>query len=143
VAYELLLQTKPPSWLHMVEAGATTVWENWEGLDRNGKGSLNHYSKGAVISFLHEYVAGLRPVLGAPGYSRFEVAPRPGGGISSAEAILHTPYGPIRSAWQLAGDELTVDITVAAGTSAEAILPSGRRTTLGPGAHRLVDPGER
>jgi alpha-L-rhamnosidase len=141
VAYELLLQTKSPSWLHMVEAGATTVWENWEGLDRNGKGSLNHYSKGAVISFLHEYVAGLRPVLGAPGYSRFQVQPRPGGGLSSAEAVLHTPYGPIRSLWQLDGNELTLDITVAPGTSAEAILPSGRRTTLGPGAHRLIDPG--
>jgi alpha-L-rhamnosidase len=143
VAYELLLQTKPPSWLHMVEAGATTVWENWEGLDRNGKGSLNHYSKGAVVSFLHEYVAGLRPVPGAAGYSRFEVAPRPGGGIASAEAILHSPYGPIRSSWQLDRDELTVDVTVAPGTSADAILPSGRRATLGPGAHRLVDRAER
>jgi alpha-L-rhamnosidase len=125
----------------MIDCGATTVWENWEGLDRNGKGSLNHYSKGAVINFLHEYVAGLRPVPGAPGYSRFEVRPRPGGGITSAEAVLNTPYGPIGSSWQLDRNHLTLDVTVAPGTTAEAILPSGRATTLGPGLHRLTDSG--
>ena len=36
VAYELLLQDTPPSWLTMVERGATTVWEDWEGIDDDG-----------------------------------------------------------------------------------------------------------
>ena len=50
----------------MVERGATTVWEEWEGIDADGvaHASLNHYSKGAVISFLHRYVAGIQPVDG-------------------------------------------------------------------------------
>ncbi len=93
VAYDLLRQTSAPSWLHMIESGATTVWENWEGLDAQGKGSLNHYSKGAVISFLHSHVAGLRPVPGIPAWREFEVRPCPGGGITTAEARLDTPYG--------------------------------------------------
>ncbi len=44
----------------MVDRGATTVWESWAGIDADGVAneSLNHYSKGAVISFLHRYVAG-------------------------------------------------------------------------------------
>ena len=60
VAYELLLQDTPPSWLAMIDRGATTVWERWEGIDDDGvpHESLNHYSKGAVISFLHRYTAG-------------------------------------------------------------------------------------
>ena len=33
VAYEVLLQDTPPSWLTMVDRGATTVWEEWEGID--------------------------------------------------------------------------------------------------------------
>lgn len=33
LAYELLAQDTPPSWLSMVERGATTVWEDWEGVD--------------------------------------------------------------------------------------------------------------
>ena len=36
VAYELLLQDTPPSWLAMVERGATTVWEDWEGIAADG-----------------------------------------------------------------------------------------------------------
>src|SRR5258708_3372955 len=41
-------------------SGATTVWERWDGIDADGGPfeSLNHYSKGAVITFLHRYVAG-------------------------------------------------------------------------------------
>ena len=70
----------------MVDRGATTMWEDWDGVDARGVpcGSLNHYSKGAVATFLHRYVAGLRPT--APGYRVFEVRPRPGGGIRWASA---------------------------------------------------------
>ena len=55
-------RTPPPSWLAMIDRGATTVWERWEGIDDDGvpHESLNHYSKGAVVSFLHRYVAGLQ-----------------------------------------------------------------------------------
>ena len=62
VAYELLFQDTAPSWLAMIDRGATTIWEHWEGIDEDGvpHESLNHYSKGAVISFLHRYVAGLQ-----------------------------------------------------------------------------------
>ena len=47
----------------MVVRGATTVWEDWDGIGDDGtpKASLNHYSKGAVIAFLHEYVRHLNP----------------------------------------------------------------------------------
>ncbi len=69
VAYELLLQDTPPSWLAMVDRGATTVWESWEGIDEDGRphDSLNHYSKGAVISFLHNYTAGITASRRPPG----------------------------------------------------------------------------
>ena len=55
----------------MVDRGATTVWEEWGGVDDEGNphASLNHYSKGAVIGFLHRYVAGLQVL--EPGYRRF------------------------------------------------------------------------
>ena len=58
-AYALLLQDTEPSWLTMIERGATTVWEHWDGVRADGTAhdSLNHHSKGAVVSFLHRYVA--------------------------------------------------------------------------------------
>ena len=97
VAYTLLFQDTAPSWLAMIDQGATTIWENWEGPDAGsdtGIASLNHYSKGAVISFLHRHVAGLRPDEDHPGYERFTIAPMPGGGLTSAEAVHDARPGP-------------------------------------------------
>ena len=138
VAYDLLLQTTPPSWLAMIEAGATTVWENWDRVDAGGLGSLNHYSKGAVVSFLHEYVAGIRPMPGVPAYGRFVVAPRPGGGLTSAAATLDSPYGRISSSWRIEGGRFSLDVEVPPGTMAEITLPDGRVETRGPGTHYLT-----
>jgi len=135
VAYDVLLQDTPPSWLAMVDRGATTVWEEWEGIDDQGvpHASLNHYSKGAVISFLHRYVAGIRPVEDELAYRRFRIAPQPGGGITSAAATLDTPRGRIESAWRIADGVLEVSATVPPGSSATLELPDGSTTGLDPG----------
>ena len=102
VAYELLLRDTPPSWLTMIDRGATTVWESWEGIDAHGRpyDSLNHYSKGAVIDFLHRYTAGIR-LTDSPAYRSFVVEPVPGGGLTSASAAHESPYGRIESSWDI------------------------------------------
>ena len=135
VAYELLLQDTPPSWLAMVERGATTVWELWEGIDEEGAphDSLNHYSKGAVISFLHNYVAGISLLDEHTAYRRFRVEPRPGGGLTWAEAVHDSPYGRIESTWHTHRSRLWLTVTVPAGTEAEVVLPDGSRRDQGPG----------
>ena len=92
--------------------------------------SLNHYSKGAVISFLHRYTAGIE--LLEPAYRRFRVRPRPGGGLTSAEAAHESPYGRIEASWRLAGDRFDLEVTVPAGTSAEIVLPDGTIQNAGP-----------
>jgi alpha-L-rhamnosidase len=137
VAYELLLQDTEPSWMAMVDRGATTMWERWDGVSADGvpHDSLNHYSKGAVVSFLHRYTAGIQQVDGAPAYRRFRVQPRPGGGLTAAEAAHESPYGRIESAWRLHGDALTLRVVVPAGTEAEVVLPDGRTAVAGPGEH--------
>ena len=139
VAYDLLFQDTEPSWLVMVDRGATTVWEEWAGVDSEGlpHASLNHYSKGAVITFLHQYVAGVKPV--DPGYRRFRVEPRPGGGITWAEATHESPYGPIQVRWDLAAlGELTLVVQVPPGTTADVVLPGETAVPLGAGRHELT-----
>ena len=137
VAYDLLFQDTEPSWLVMVDRGATTVWEEWGGVDADGNphASLNHYSKGAVISFLHQHVAGLQLV--EPGYRRFRVAPRPGGGITWARAHHDSPFGRIEVRWEAVVDRIELDVTVPPGTTATVELPSGERREVGPGRHAL------
>ena len=98
--------------------------------------SLNHYSKGAVVSFLHRYTAGIEPL--EPAYRRFRVQPRPGGGLTSAEAAHESPYGRIESAWQLDGGTFDLRVVVPAGTEAEVVLPDGSTDTAGPGEHHFT-----
>jgi alpha-L-rhamnosidase len=135
VAYELLLSDREPGWLVMVDRGATTVWERWDGVDADGvpHESLNHYSKGAVVSFLHRYTAGIS--LLEPAYRRFRISPRPGGGLTSAEAAHESPYGRISSAWRVDGDRFELRVVVPAGTEAAVELPDGTTASAGPGEH--------
>jgi alpha-L-rhamnosidase len=135
VAYELLFQNTEPSWLAMVDRGATTVWEEWGGIDAEGHphASLDHYSKGAVISFLHQYVAGLQLV--EPSYRRFRIRPMPGGGLTDARAHHDCPYGRIEVAWQLEGGVGTIEAIVPEQTTADLVLPDGTTEQLEPGTH--------
>ena len=88
IAYELLHRDTPPSWMTMIDRGATTIWERWDGVDESGKAhfSLNHFSLGSAISFMHTHIAGIRLDRTAPAYRRFRVEPVPGGGLLGKSA---------------------------------------------------------
>lgn len=137
-AARVLWQDTWPSWMTMLDRGATTVWEQWRGVDEHGvaHGSLNHYSKGAVISFLHSHIGGLR--LLEPGFRRFSVAPRALGGVTWARVHHDSPFGRIEAGWRVDADRLTVDLTVPPGTTAEVDLGDGAPLTRGPGTWTLT-----
>jgi alpha-L-rhamnosidase len=145
VAYDLLLSTGTPSWLGMLEAGATTMWEWWDGVtDQGARGSLNHYSKGAVGSFLYTHLAGIRLPAG-PGqeetaYRRVTIAPQPGGGITSASAAVVTPRGRISVAWALEHGEFTLEVGLPRGVEAAVELPDGSTRLAAGGSHRFSAP---
>ena len=149
LAYELLMQDSEPSWLAMVDRGATTVWELWNGIDGDGipHQSLNHYSKGAVVSFLHRYTAGLRQAPGSAGWDRVVIEPRPGAGLTSASTSHQGPHGLIEVHWAVSTDPadgavLTLTATIPAGTTAEVLLPGRPAAVVGPGHHTfLAAPG--
>ncbi|GIM88292.1 family 78 glycoside hydrolase catalytic domain [Paractinoplanes toevensis] len=138
VAYRLLFQDTVPSWLAMIDRGATTMWERWDGIDEAGvpHESLNHYAKGAVVSFLHRYVAGLSEL--SPGYRTFRVRPRPGGGLTWSHAAHETPYGRIEVRWSVTGGQVDLSVSVPPGTTAEAVLPDGTTRRLTPGEHHVT-----
>ena len=130
LAYELLFARDIPSWLGMIDRGATTMWEWWDGVTETGvRGSLNHYSKGAVASFLYTHVAGIRlaenPDPGSEAYGVVTIAPQPGGGLTAAAATIKTRRGPIDVDWRIEGDSFLLEATLPAGVVAEIRLPDG------------------
>jgi alpha-L-rhamnosidase len=145
LAYELLMQDSEPSWLAMVDRGATTMWELWNGIDADGSPhqSLNHYSKGAVASFLHRYTAGLRQASGSAGYERIIIEPRPGAGLTSAATSHQGPYGLVQAQWTTDDGGLQLRATVPSGTTAEVRLPGQPAAVIGPGKHHFTAPAPR
>lgn len=140
VAYDLLFQRTQPSWLGMLDRGATTIWEDWDGIDANGRAhdSLNHYSKGAVVRFLHSHVLGLHQTDDSAGWRHFRVQPQPHPLLTWARGHLDTPRGRIGIQWRIDGEELQLSVDVPAGATAQLVFPSGYALDVGPGHHEVT-----
>ncbi|MCX5254822.1 glycoside hydrolase family 78 protein [Streptomyces canus] len=135
LAYEVLVQRTTPSWLAMLDRGATTMWEDWDGIDENGDAhdSLNHYSKGAVINFLHTHTLGLRQAEGSAAWERFVVAPVRHRSVDWARGTFDSPRGTIAVEWHTEGDEMHITVDVPPTSTATVIFPEGEELTAGPG----------
>ncbi len=135
-AYRLLENEEIPGWLSMPKAGATTIWESWEGPNsQEGVASLNHYSKGAVVEWLFSTMCGVR----VAGERRFSIAPRPGGHFTHAGAKYNSVYGPVESRWEKKDGKTVYTIRVPANCEAEIALPGGTRETVAAGTYRFEE----
>lgn len=135
VAYDLLAQRTAPSWGYMLDRGATTIWEDWEGIDEHGDAheSLNHYSKGAAIRFLHTHTLGLRQAEGSTGWEQVVIAPVPGGGLTWARGSHDGPQGTIAVEWRIEGERMRLRAEIPSGTTALVVLPDGDEHRIGAG----------
>ena len=136
-AYKLLENEERPGWLSMPKAGATTIWEAWEGPEgeQGGIGSLNHYSKGAVVEWLFSVMCGIN----VTGENRFTVAPRPGGHFTHAKASYNSVFGLIESSWERKDGKTVYTVTVPANCEADICLPHGKSETVGAGVHTFTE----
>lgn len=134
-AYGLLENPARPGWLYEVSKGATTIWENWNGIDEAGvpKDSQNHYLMGSVVGWLFSHVAGIRPL--EPGYAKILLQPLPGGSLTRVACRYDSTAGLVTSAWTLDGTEFHLEISVPVPT--EVRLPDGTRHEVGPGEHEF------
>lgn len=134
-AYDLLLQEACPGWLYPISQGATTIWEQWDGVDSEGKphGSHNHYSYGAIVGWLFDRVCGIVVENG-----QLTIRPYPDRRLGYASARYLSPLGEIRASWQYQGDGLIFDITVPCNTEATLILPDQRTMRLTPGTYQFT-----
>ena len=135
-AYRLLENEEIPGWLSMPKAGATTIWENWEGpnAQNEGCGSLNHYSKGAVCQWLFESMCGIK----VSGENEFVITPKPGGSFTYAKAEYNSVYGKVSSSWmKIEAGNFQFEFTVPANTTAKVILPDGREQLCNAGTYKF------
>jgi alpha-L-rhamnosidase len=142
LAYDLLFQRTEPSWLAMLDRGATTIWEDWDGIDADGVAhdSLNHYSKGAVIRFLHTHTLGLRQAPDSVAWESFVVAPVPHPSLTWAAGTHETPHGTISVAWKVDGPDFHITADVPPATTATVVFPDGTTQTAPAGRFSAARP---
>ncbi len=128
LAYRLATQEGYPGWGYMVSRGATTIWELWNGDTADPTmNSGNHVMLvGDLLIWLYEYLGGIAPDGGRPGFKHIVMKPHPVVGLDSVTASHRSPYGEIRSEWRRRGDAFFWNITIPPNTTATVSVPAGR-----------------
>lgn len=129
-AFNLLLNEEYPGWLYEVNNGATTVWERWNSVDETGHisstgmNSLNHYSYGAIIGWIWDSVAGIRPTDDEPGFRKVTIAPKISYKLGRLDAVYPSSAGTYKIHWDVP-DLYTVHmmLTIPQGCNAIVTLP--------------------
>ena len=133
IAYRLLQQTSYPSWLYSVEQGATTIWErlnSYTHLDgfggNNRMNSFNHYSFGAVGSWMYNYSLGIQRDEAFPGFKHFILKPAIdlAGKMKYAKGYYDSMYGRIESGWEIENEIIRYTFNIPGNTSALLYLPA-------------------
>lgn len=125
-AYRLMLKDDYPSWLYQVKAGATTIWEHWDGIKPDGTmwsadmNSFNHYAYGAIGEWLFRVVGGINAV--EPGYKQSLIRPRFNRALGFAETRLETVYGLLASKWTYQDGLVLLELDIPANTRADIVL---------------------
>ncbi len=137
-AFGLLTERRSPSWLSMVDKGATTIWERWDSLlddltvNPGSMTSFNHYALGSIADWMHRVIGGIEAI--DAGYRRVRVAPRPGA-LSRASARLESPYGPITTEWTMEEGDFSLLVHLPTGVTGTVDMPDGSCVEIGPGDH--------
>lgn len=123
IAVQLLLNEDYPGWLYSVNLGATTIWERWDSvlkdghLNAEGMNSLNHYSYGSIEAWMYGEVCGIRA--SDAGFKKAVIAPHADRRLGYAKCTLDTAAGCYRSSWHYEKDTVVYEIEVPFDAQAE------------------------
>lgn len=121
-AYDIVNSTQYPGWGHMIDRGATTLWETWK--ESDDVYSNCHPMFGSVTEWFYRWLAGIRPHPDYPGFKKIIINPTLPAGLSHAYGSYNSPYGEIVSKWNNYEIEKQVfEIVIPKGSSALVKLP--------------------
>lgn len=126
VAYLMATTKDYPGWGYMLENGATTIWELWNGNTANpSMNSHNHVMLlGDLITWMYEDLAGVRSHDTYRGFKRMWMHPKPAEDLTWVKASYRSPYGKAISEWKLEKNRFTWKIAIPANTRANILAPA-------------------
>jgi len=115
--YSMLKKREYPGYLYMIDNGATTTWEHWD-----GRRSRVHNCFNGIGSWFYEALGGIFPDENAPGYSHVYIQPQMPKGLSWANTSHETPLGTITVNWKKE-DTTNIEISIPTGCVGTVIIP--------------------
>ncbi|OCB71503.1 alpha-L-rhamnosidase [Flavobacterium glycines] len=124
LAYKLASNKTYPSWGFMVENGATTIWELWNGNTADpSMNSQNHVMLlGDLMIWYYENIAGIKSNPETPGFKQIIMKPDFNAGLTYVNASYESVYGLIKSNWKKEKNALEWKISIPANTTALVYL---------------------
>ncbi len=141
LAYQIATQKTYPGWGYMIEKGATTIWELWNGDTADpAMNSGNHVMQiGDLGIWLYEYLAGIRADPSNPGFKHIIIQPYPVGDLKFVKVSHRSMYGIISSHWKRDGSRFALDVTIPPNTTATVYLPGKTAgVEIGSGSHSFT-----
>lgn len=126
IAYRIATNRKYPGWGYMLENGATTIWELWNGNTANPEmNSHNHVMLlGDLIAWFYEDLAGIKSDTKNNGFKKIIMKPSVIDGLGSVRASYHSIHGEIKSQWKSSINRFTWKISIPCNTRAEIHIPA-------------------
>ena len=125
LAYKIATNRTYPSWGYMIENGATTIWELWNGNTADpAMNSGNHVMLlGDLLSWYYESLGGIQTDKSEVGFKKIILKPIFPKGLNFVKTSHNSPYGMIKSEWNRVGETLKWKVSIPANTTADIVLP--------------------
>lgn len=123
LAYTLMNQRDFPGFGFMIEKGATTIWETWQ-----GDVSHSHPMFGSVCQWFYQNLGGISPDQNIPGFKHAIIKTSPVSSLSYVNASYQSMYGEIKTQWKFVGDDFLLNVTIPANSFATVyVLASDKK----------------
>lgn len=143
LAYKLASNKTYPSWGYMVENGATTIWELWNGNTADPTmNSQNHVMLlGDLLIWYYENIAGIKSNPEMPGFKQIIMKPAFNTPLTYVNASYKSVHGLIKSNWKKNKNGLEWNISIPANTTALVYLPTQNAKNIVVNKNKLEKTG--
>lgn len=125
LAYTVVSQKEYPGWGYMIEQGAGSMWEDWDGY-----ASRNHTPLCLVSAYFYKYLAGIQFDTDNPGFKHIVINPSVVGDLEYVNAHHDSQYGRIESGWKREKGKFTLNISIPANTTATVFIPANETDVI-------------
>lgn len=119
-ALALLTSDTDRSWLNMIRSGSTMTTEAWDAKYKKNL-TWNHAWGAAPANIIPRDLMGVQPL--EPGFGSMRIEPQPGA-LGDASLRLPTIRGSVNVAYHRSAEQVRLDVTIPANTTAEVHVPT-------------------